>query len=114
MLANGIFISKLTYLISIWSSCTKELKSTLQVLQNKAAKLVTRNAWDSHNIDNHKQLGWQSVHQLSFYHKVLQLHKIRESKLPTNLYKMYDWNFTYNTRQASSGHIKPFGTPDSK
>ena len=111
MLPNGIFMSKLSYLIIIWSSCSKELKGTLQVLQNKAARAVTRNDRNAHNAENHKQLGWLSVNQLSFYHKVLQLQKLRESKLPANLYKMFDWNYTYNTRQSCSGMIKPNGTP---
>ena len=111
MLANGIFMSKLTYLITIWSSCSKELKSTLQVLQNKAARAVTRNDWNIPNADNHKQLGWLSVNQLSFYHKVLQLQKLREFKLPANLYKMFDWEYIYSTRQACGGLIKPMGTP---
>jgi hypothetical protein len=37
MVANGIFMSKLCYLIQLWGSADKYLIKALQVLQNKAA-----------------------------------------------------------------------------
>ena len=45
MLANGVFMSRLIYMIQAWGSCSKELMDSLQVLQNRAAKIVTRNDW---------------------------------------------------------------------
>ena len=61
MLANGIFISKITYLITVWSSCTKDLMQTLQNFQNNAARLVTKNDWSIENKQNLRQIGWLSV-----------------------------------------------------
>ena len=40
MLANGIFMGKLTYLIPLWGGCGVVLRKCLQVVQNKVAKLV--------------------------------------------------------------------------
>ena len=42
-IAEGIFMSKLVYMISVWSGCTKELLSSIQTIQNRAAKALTRN-----------------------------------------------------------------------
>ena len=42
MIANGVFISKLCYLIQLWGGCKNYLLRSLQVLQNKAARSVTR------------------------------------------------------------------------
>ena len=42
MIANGIFISKLIYLIQLWGGCQQFLLSFLQKLQNRAARLVTK------------------------------------------------------------------------
>ena len=111
MLADGIFMSKMVYLICIWSNCSKDLLTRLQSLQNKAALIVTRNYRYNNSQENLKQSGWLSVKQLIFYHKVVQLHKIRETKLPESLFKMYEWNYTYPTRQEAKGLIKPIGTP---
>ena len=72
---------------------------------------MTRSERDMATSELLKQLGWLSINQLAFYHKVIQIQKIKESKLPENLYKMYDWKYVYPTRQESKGLIKPIGTP---
>ena len=45
MIANGIFISKISYLIAVWGGCSQELLNQLQVAQNKAARIVTKLDW---------------------------------------------------------------------
>ena len=41
MVANGIFISKLIYLMPVWLGCAEYLVNALQVCQNEAARVVT-------------------------------------------------------------------------
>ena len=38
-------ISKLTYLICLWDGCSYQFRKTLQVIQNKAARLVAKCDW---------------------------------------------------------------------
>ena len=45
MIANGTVISHITYLIQLYGGCSDQLLSSLQVLQNKAARLVTKLDW---------------------------------------------------------------------
>ena len=68
MVANGIFMSKLQYIISLWGGCGKEMKKVLQVIQNKAARVVARR--EASLIDIYQHIGWLSVNQLIFYHSV--------------------------------------------
>ena len=42
MLADGLFMSKLVYLIPLWGGCEKFLIQALQIIQNKAARSVTK------------------------------------------------------------------------
>ena len=99
MVANGIFMSKLLYLISLWGGCSKELKNALQVIQNKAARVVARR--EASLIDMYKQIGWLSVNQLIFYHTVLLVFKVRGNGSPMYLSSMFHSSYAYNTRQAS-------------
>ena len=39
--ANGIFMSKLCYLVELWGGCESYLIKSLQVLQNRAARAVS-------------------------------------------------------------------------
>ena len=42
LIANGIFMSKLIYLMPLWSGCEEYLVRALQVIQNKAARSVAK------------------------------------------------------------------------
>ena len=41
LLANGLFMSKLTYLVQLWGFAPKSVLKKVQVLMNKAARFVT-------------------------------------------------------------------------
>ena len=75
-IANGLFIGKLSYLISVWGGTSRENFDLLQIVQNRAARIVTKN-WKSSTADNLNAIGWLSVRQLAFYHTVLLMFKIK-------------------------------------
>ena len=43
--ANGIFMSKLCYLVQLWNGAENYLLKGLQVTQNRAARVVSRMSW---------------------------------------------------------------------
>ena len=45
MVANGIFMSKLIYLITLWGGSAKYIIVALQKAQNIAARIVTKLDW---------------------------------------------------------------------
>ena len=103
-------MSKLSYLISLWGGCGTVLKKSLQIIQNKVARVVTRLEWSTPIRDLLAQCGWLSVNQLIFYHSVLLVHKVKLSQTPRYLYKMHNsWSYQHRTRQAESGLIKLSG-----
>ena len=109
-IGDGIFLSKLSYLITLWSGCSKELLNSLQVIQNKAARAITKN-WDIGTSENLKQLGWLSVYQLGFYNTLLTLHQVKYQRKPEYLASIFEWDYIYRTRQVNSGYVKPKGVP---
>ena len=115
-IANGIFMGKLSYLICIWGSTTQENLRALQIAQNRAARYVTRN-WNAGTVANLRAIGWLSVTQLVFYHIVLLMFKIIQSRssgkieAPEYLVRMFNWDYCYDTRQADGNMVKPQGIP---
>ena len=105
MVANGIFMSQLCYLIQLWGSCEKYLVKSLQVLQNKAARLVTGKSWFTPTRRLLKDCKWLSVNQLIFFHTVLQTHKILIDGTPTFFSQRLSTQHPYKTRQAAGGSI---------
>ena len=54
----------------------------IQVLQNKAARVVTRSPPRSERSPMYEKLQWLTVHQLIFYHSIIAVFKIRNNSEP--------------------------------
>ena len=106
-IANGIVISKLTYLITVWGGAQEYLLSALQVQQLAAARIVCgfeSKFWSKRKLLN--KTGWLSVRQLVFYHTVLQTCKTMRTKVPKPLFQSLSSTFPYRTRSADTGQIR--------
>ena len=105
MVANGIFMSKLCYLIQLWGGCEKYLVKSLQILQNRAARAVTGKSWWTPIRRLLHECRWLSVRQLIFYQTALQTHKILIDGNPVYFKQRMSTNHPYRTRQAAGGSI---------
>ena len=105
MIANGTVMSKLIYLIQLWGGASDYLIRFLQVLQNRAARIVTRLDWYTPTEVLLTQCGWLSVKQLIEYHSLLLLYKIRSDGKPVYLKERLCQKFSYETRFAATGAI---------
>ena len=72
--------------------------------------MITRN-WNNKNVENLNQIGWLSVSQLAFHQSVVMIHQVRVKNIPENIFRMYNWEYSHQTRQATSKKIKPIGLP---
>ena len=106
MVANGIFLSKLCYLIQVWGGTENYLLDRLQVLQNRAARAVTGMSWFTPTGRLLKACKWLSIRQLVFYQTVLTVHKIALEKKPEYLAKKFGSDHPYRTRQSTSGGVR--------
>ena len=103
IIASGIFMSKLIYLMPLWSGCEDYLINALQVVQNKAARSVAKMNIFTPTKTLMKVCGWMSVRQLMAYHSLMLLQKTISSQTPVYLYKKVTagGQFPYQTRQAA-------------
>ena len=89
MVADGIIMSKLIYLIPLWGGSAKNIIAALQKAQNRAARRVTRLDWATQTAKLLKQCGWMSIHQLAYYHSVVLVYKIIRNESPRFLLSMF-------------------------
>ena len=61
MVANGLFMSYLSYLIPLYGGAPEYLITALQTLQNRAARLVTKSDWRTSSSSMMSQIGWLNV-----------------------------------------------------
>ena len=84
-ITDGMFTSVLAYCLPVFGGCDKYEVETLQILQNKAARLVTHAPQRASRKEMFDQLSWLTVSQLTFYHSSLSTFRIRSSKEPEYL-----------------------------
>jgi hypothetical protein len=105
--ANGVFMSKLTYLITLWGGAQQYLLSALQVQQLTAARAVCGfGCWGWSKKRLLDKVGWLSVRQLIFYHTALQTIKTLRTGKPLDLYEAITSDYPYRTRSAASEQIR--------
>ena len=81
MLPNGIIMSRLVYLIS-----EDYLMKSLQLVQNKAARIVAKEGRRTPIQTLLRQSGWLSVSQLWVFHSLETLYKVLLTQSPHYLY----------------------------
>ena len=106
MVANGIFMSYLSYLMPLYGGCPEYLLNSLQILQNRAARLVTKSGWYTPSAVMLQQVGWLNVHQLITYHSLVLVYKTRQEKKPVYIYEKISTPFSVNTRLANTNGIR--------
>ena len=105
LIANGIFMSSLVSLIQLWSGTSEFLLSTLQVAQNRAARLVTKLSLTTNTEILLRQVGWLSVRQLCTYHCLTMIYKVKSTGRPFYYARKFGRCIPRETRYASGNSI---------
>ena len=95
--ANACFMSTVTYMIVVWGGTESYLIKSIQVMQNRVARYVTKLSWFTPTRTLLKQCNWMSIKQLIFFHTVIQLWKVRKAAIPVGL------NAYFTQAQTRSG-----------
>ena len=83
--SEGLFNSVLGYCLPLHGSCDVGEIKQLQVLQNRAAQLVTLSPSRAPRVPMYDMLNWFTVNQLVRYHTILAVYRIRMSREPEYL-----------------------------
>ena len=111
MIGNAIVMSRIIYLVQVYGNASEYLLKSLQILQNKAARVVTRLPWGTETGLLLNQIGWLSVTQLVAFHSLILVFKIKTESKPAALRLKFRDNFAYRTRQATSNGLVRCKTP---
>ena len=86
-IANGIFNSKMVFLISVWGGTEEYLLDSLQILSNKAMRMIC-NVGKSIKIEElQKRTGWMSVRQSVMFHSLMDARRVMSTQQPAYLYR---------------------------
>ena len=97
------------YCNTVWGYCNETLLDKLQVLQNKAARVIKGSKFEN---TNHpvllKELRWLNVRQLIFIDTAILMYRVANNLAPepiSDMYQLANNVHNYNTRYASDGNV---------
>ena len=79
-------MSVMRYCISVWGGLCKSELEDLQVIQNKAVRVVLNLPPRTNRNAMYDESGYMTIKQEIFYHTVLNIYKIKSTKQPEYLY----------------------------
>ena len=82
MLTNGLFMSKLCYLLQIWGAASRKLQNKVQVTMNKAARFVTGWSKRTNTTKLMQACNWLLIKELITYQSLISLWNILHRKIP--------------------------------
>ena len=85
LLANGLFLSKLTYLLPMWGGLAKKDANKIQVLMNKCARVVLGKSRKTRTRALMEGCQWLYFNELVLYHSLLLMYKIIHIGKPANM-----------------------------
>ena len=75
----------MVYCLSLFGGCDKSHIKDIQVLQNKAAQIVTHSPPRTRREELYDQVQWLTVNQLIVYHTLVTVFKVRKNNEPEYL-----------------------------
>ena len=106
MVANATVMSVFCYMIAVWGGTEAYIISAAQVIQNRAARLVTKRGWFTSQKILLKETNWLSIRQMIFYHTILQVWRVKKTRRPKYLNEMFNPEYGRQTRNITEGNIR--------
>ena len=94
MVANATIMSIFTYMMPVWGGTEDYIIRAAQVLQNRAARTVTKLSWFTTQRILLQQTNWLSIRQMIYYHTVMQVWKTRQHGKPKYLEIKFNRDFS--------------------
>ena len=85
IMSEGMFNSVLAYCLPLFGGCDQQEIKSLQILQNKAARIVTHSPPRTSRDRMYDELCWLTVRQLIMYHTLLTVYRVRSTREPEYL-----------------------------
>ena len=109
MLYKTIVAPHFDYCNIVWGRCNTSLCNKLQVLQNRAAKIITGTSTYSSSTQALNELNWKNLDEKLYYNEAMTMFKIINHWTPNYLCKRFVRKETrYNMRNSNNLHlVKP-------
>ena len=104
LLANGLFINRLLYLLPMWGSLPMKDSKEIQCIINKCARMVLNRNRRTRTRSLMEGCGWLYFSELVRYHSLVTSFKIINFKSPAKLRGKFDLSHFEQDHMVSTTH----------
>lgn len=108
IVAESLILCHLSYCTEVWSSASKKDLTKIQVVQNKAARLVLGCSIKTSRDQMYSTLSWLTLNQRIIVTLSTMIYNTLTMKMPISLFNQIVYCnsvHSHNTRKANNGHI---------
>ena len=103
-IANGIFYSKVVFLISVWGGAEEYLLNSIQIMINKAMRAICKVGRSVKIEELQRRTNWLSVRQAVMYHSLMEARRVLVTREPQYLYQRLTSTRAEATIQTRTRH----------
>ena len=103
MVYNAIVFSHLEYCNVVWGNCGISIENRLQIIQNRAARIICVAPWDTSSATVLEQLNWKPLSHRHQYNTSIWIYKMLNNLAPPYLSTGSSFSSNkYNFRQSKN------------
>ena len=115
MTYNAIVLPQLEYCNVVWGNCGMSMAKRLQIIQNRAARIICGAPWDTSSAIVLDQLDWKPLSHRLQHNTSIWIYKILNNLAPLYLLTISSYsNNKYNFRQSRNNIYIPQPKTDFK
>ena len=88
-------------MVAVWGGTETCIIKAVQLMQNRAARSITKLGWFTPIKTLLDQCNWLSINQLIFYHTAIQVWKVKASECPVYINSKYNPSSTRSSIQGT-------------
>ena len=107
MLYNSFILPHFKYLNSLWCNTSQQNINSLQLLQNRAMRVILRCRSRMHIDDMLKKLHFLNISEMCYFDTCVLMYKIKHGLVPCylNFNDNLDFHHNYNLRSKSKSNM---------
>ena len=96
MMYSTLVLPYFDYCALVWGNCNKTLQERLQKLQNRSARVITGETYETRSENILKMLNWKTLKERREQQTIKLVNKALKGKCPRNISSMFNISFNGN------------------
>ena len=110
---NSLVLPYFDYCSHVWNNCSQTLKTKVQRLQNRAARVITGDTYDIRSKDVLSKLGWNNLEERRNSQTISYVNNALQKNCPEGITEMFQFSSNHNHNLRSNNLMLRLAKPET-